>query len=389
MVLRGNITLFIGPMFAGKTTKLLLQLEAKETKGNKCILIKHKCDDRYSDTEVISHDKFQKRTAVKTEYLNDLILQAMKYDVIGIDEGQFFKDLVLFCDRLANEGKNVIVSALDSDFKRNPFMEVCKLISISEHVIKLEASCHICHEKASFTWKFFDNNSHIIDVGGSEKYFPVCRKCFANLNKLKIEERDSLNPLKRGLLIAIEGCDKSGKTRNVTKLMFKLQSKQIPVVSYCFPHRKSSIGNVIDKYLKREITLDKESLCLLFTANRWEMKNEIENKLKNGINVILDRYIYSGIAYAVANNVNTINDWKRMEGGLTAPDIVFFLDVKPQYLIDRKNYGSDVFENISFQEKVYDLFCDLKDVNWICVNANRRFKTVNRFIFKHILNLLE
>ena len=66
------------------------------------------------------------------------------YDVVGIDEGQFFPDVVEFCDGAANLGKTVVVAALDGTFERKPFGNIVSLIPLAEKVSKLSAVCVYC-----------------------------------------------------------------------------------------------------------------------------------------------------------------------------------------------------------------------------------------------------
>ena len=67
--------------------------------------------------------------------------KAEEFEIIGIDEGQFFENLVPFCEEMANTGKCVIVAALDGTFERKPFGSVLELIPLSESVTKLDAVC--------------------------------------------------------------------------------------------------------------------------------------------------------------------------------------------------------------------------------------------------------
>jgi thymidine kinase len=66
------------------------------------------------------------------------------YDVIGIDEGQFFPDIVEFAELAANSGKIVIVSSLGGTFHRGVFSKVLELIPKCEKIKKLAAICRIC-----------------------------------------------------------------------------------------------------------------------------------------------------------------------------------------------------------------------------------------------------
>jgi len=106
-----------------------------------------------------------------------------EYEVIGIDEGQFFPDLVSFAEEAANLGKIVIVSALDGTFQRKPFGSVLDLIPMSESVVKLNAVCMQCQQDAAFSLRTSDESSVEV-IGGADKYHAVCRKCYFNPVKL-------------------------------------------------------------------------------------------------------------------------------------------------------------------------------------------------------------
>lgn len=107
-----------------------------------------------------------------------------KAEVVGIDEAQFFgPQLPQIVDRIADEGKTVIVAGLDGDFKRNQFGYLLHLIPMAEKVKKMSAVCLDCGEEASFTQRTkFNDSSHkaekVAIIGGSEMYKPVCRVCY-------------------------------------------------------------------------------------------------------------------------------------------------------------------------------------------------------------------
>ena len=101
----------------------------------------------------------------------------MDADVIAVDEGQFFEDIVEYVDRWANMGKIVIVSALDGTFKREGFHNILDLVPKSEVVTKLSAVCKMCGNDAFFTQRLgTDTRIHL--VGGEDLYIPVCRGCY-------------------------------------------------------------------------------------------------------------------------------------------------------------------------------------------------------------------
>ncbi|XP_012891521.1 PREDICTED: thymidine kinase, cytosolic isoform X3 [Dipodomys ordii] len=83
--------------------------------------------------------------------LRDVVQEAMSVAVVGIDEGQFFPDIVEFCETMANNGKTVIVAALDGTFQRKAFGAILNLVPLAESVVKLTAVCMECFREASYT----------------------------------------------------------------------------------------------------------------------------------------------------------------------------------------------------------------------------------------------
>ena len=123
--------------------------------------------------------------AVKARCLKDIDLKTSAYNVIAIDEGQFFEDvdlpyfqIVQYSEKWANQGKIIVIAALDATFERKPFGHVCDLVAKAESVQKLSAVCLECGGWAYFTLKLDLGSKMINDIGGIEKYHPVCRKCY-------------------------------------------------------------------------------------------------------------------------------------------------------------------------------------------------------------------
>jgi thymidine kinase len=123
-----------------------------------------------------THDK-QTLPAVSAEMLEDVRAQLNQVDVIGIDEGQFFPDLVPFCEEQANLGRIVIVAALDGTYQRKSFGHVLELVPLAEEVIKISAVCMVCQGDAHFS-KRISSESDVEVIGGADKYISVCRRCF-------------------------------------------------------------------------------------------------------------------------------------------------------------------------------------------------------------------
>lgn len=143
LAVSGQIQLVCGPMFSGKTSELIRRVRRLEHAGLRCLVIKYKNDTRYHEDNVSTHDRHM-LPAVACTTLSEAEEQLAGCDVVGVDEGQFFPDLVAFTERAANAGKVVIVAALDGTYQRQPFGAVCDLMARCEHVVKLTAVCTTC-----------------------------------------------------------------------------------------------------------------------------------------------------------------------------------------------------------------------------------------------------
>ena len=173
----GYLELIVGPMFSGKTTRLVeLYNEYKNTLSF-CVINFEK-DKRYSEDKLSTHDKLMIpcifTSEIKSLYENENLLKA---DVILINEGQFFCDIfesVMYLVETKN--KRVYVCGLDGDFERKKFGNILDLIPYSDSVIKLKSNCNNCNEPAIFSHRLTDENEQV--VIGSNNYVPLCRKCY-------------------------------------------------------------------------------------------------------------------------------------------------------------------------------------------------------------------
>jgi dTMP kinase len=104
----------------------------------------------------------------------------------------------------------------------------------------------------------------------------------------------------RGALLVFEGGDRSGKSTQARKLTQYLLAQNVNAQLRSFPDRRTDIGHLIDRYLKRELELTDEAIHLLFAANRWEMMPELKQLLNDGTTLVVDRYSFSGIAFTAA-----------------------------------------------------------------------------------------
>ncbi|XP_063149393.1 LOW QUALITY PROTEIN: thymidine kinase, cytosolic [Candoia aspera] len=217
---RGQIQVIFGPMFSGKSTELMRRVRRFQIAQYKCLLVKYAKDTRYCVNGVSTHDR-NTMEAMSACYLKDVQQEALNSAVVGIDEGQFFPDIIEFCETMANEGKTVIVAALDGTFQRKAFGNILQLVPLAECVVKLNAVCMECYREASYTkrlgtekevravraFPFFkgfpstcvrsvpvmDQEQQNVEViGGADKYHSVCRACYFKNQQLTSENKENL-----------------------------------------------------------------------------------------------------------------------------------------------------------------------------------------------------
>ena len=231
----GKIELILGPMFSGKSTRLIEQMRKYVYKAKKTIMVKYYADQRYSEkSEVVTHDLI-KYDSINCKLLGNSFDTLKQYDVIGIDEGQFFADLVEVCEELALMGKIILIAALNGDFRMEPFPVIQRIISKSDKIKLLKAYCFNCHKDAKFSLRIVQSNETVL-IGAGEAYKPACRECHVffskqrengNLDINKIEAKDNkenLTPLKNKELkefsssSTLSSC--SPKNENISENLF-------------------------------------------------------------------------------------------------------------------------------------------------------------------------
>ena len=173
----GWIEVVCGSMFSGKTEELIRRLNRALIANQHVEIFKPSIDKRYHDQNVVSHNETTIRST-PVDFANDILLLSGNCDVVGIDEAQFFdSSLVEICEKLANNGKRVIIAGLDMDFEANPFEPMPSLMSIAEFVTKVHAICAICGNIANFSYRF-STETEKVKLGKKDSYEARCRACF-------------------------------------------------------------------------------------------------------------------------------------------------------------------------------------------------------------------
>lgn len=172
----GSIEVVCGPMFSGKTEELIRRVKRAQIARQKVQIFKPSIDNRYHETEVVSHSSLSvEATPVNTSVE---ILQRV-FDstrVVAIDEVQFFdENIIIVAEKLARRGIRVIAAGLDQDFMGKPFGPMAALLAIADSVDKIHAICTVCGAPASKTFRKNPNNSAQVLVGEMDLYEARCR----------------------------------------------------------------------------------------------------------------------------------------------------------------------------------------------------------------------
>ena len=175
----GSIEVICGCMFSGKTEELIRRIRRAKIAKMSVIVFKPKIDSRYSNTEIVSHNKI-KIDSYCVQSSKEIINYSINFEVIGIDEAQFFdNDILKVCKKLASLGKRIIIAGLDKDYRGKPFGPIPKLMCEADYLDKLRAICLKCGDSASYTKRITKEIDQIV-VGEMDKYEARCRHCFNN-----------------------------------------------------------------------------------------------------------------------------------------------------------------------------------------------------------------
>jgi len=166
-------------MFSGKTEELIRRIK-NSNKSYK--VFKPVTDTRNKQNKIESHSNI-KIDATTIKNINEILVFKNKFDIIGIDEAQFFSDDIIdVCNTIANSGSRVIVAGLDMDYSGKPFGPMPFLMAIAEKVTKVHATCSETGEPALYSFRKTENKETIM-IGEKNEYKPLSRRAF--ISKLK------------------------------------------------------------------------------------------------------------------------------------------------------------------------------------------------------------
>ena len=170
----GWIEVVTGCMFSGKTEELIRRLNRARYATQKVVMYKPAVDTRYAVDDVVSHSD-NRYPCRPVQAASDILRLVNDAQVVGIDEAQFFDaTLVDVVERLANDGRRVIVAGLDQDFRGQPFGPIPGLMAVAEYVTKTMAVCMVCGSPANRSQRLVQRDDQVV-LGATETYEARCR----------------------------------------------------------------------------------------------------------------------------------------------------------------------------------------------------------------------
>ena len=187
----GELHLIMGPMYAGKSTKLIQtynNLDKCNDGQTKAVVVTHALENRYSLDKLSSHDRKEvdctKVADIQTlinACTNNVSNNIQRADYILLEEAQFFPDLIKTIELVETFHKTVYVYGLDGDFKRNKFGTILDLVPYCNTVQKLHGKCSNCENTSHFSWRVSTDKTTQVVVGAADEYVALCRQCYLKL----------------------------------------------------------------------------------------------------------------------------------------------------------------------------------------------------------------
>jgi len=189
----GSLSITLGPMFSGKTSKLIKEYNQYK-ENNRVVAINYSEDTRYHETMLSSHDllmipcimlKTLQSVWYNEKHENHKELRDATH--IFVNEAQFFGDLYAIVIDMLEKGKNIYLYGLDGDYKARKFGQIFDLIPYCDNIVKLHANCELCilkdqaHGNAIFTHRITNEIEQV--VIGNSNYIPLCRSCYYKENE--------------------------------------------------------------------------------------------------------------------------------------------------------------------------------------------------------------
>jgi dTMP kinase len=193
----------------------------------------------------------------------------------------------------------------------------------------------------------------------------------------------------RGLLIAFEGLDQSGKQTQTERLRDRLVEAGRHVRLLSFPAYETPIGTEIRRALEGTRDWGADVMQLLYIANRYEARPLIARDLAQGTILLCDRYMASSIAYGESQGLDA--SWLRdVQRHLPQPDLTFLLDIAPEESARRKAVNRDKYErDLALLARVRESYLrQASSAGWVRLDADRDRVAVAADVFEAVNRLL-
>jgi len=185
-----------------------------------------------------------------------------------------------------------------------------------------------------------------------------------------------------GMLIAFEGLDQSGKQTQAERLRDRLKQGGHKARLLSFPDYATSIGEEIARALQGEREYEPDVMQLLYVANRYERKADLQRWLDGGLILVCDRYTASSIAYGEAQGLEP--GWLAdVQKFLPAASLTILLDIAPETAVQRKAVDRDRYErDLAMQERVRDSYHRQAAANqWVVLDGEQSKDAVAAEVF--------
>lgn len=175
---RGILDAYAGPMYAGKTSKLLQRVLWLNHQAKKVLVIKPAKDDRYSEDTITTHNQLSYPCISFSEFSeieDNYNIMPYNYDTVCLDEVQFMdtKECIFHVEKWLRSGVNVVATGLDQDSRGVPFETTSQLLGLADCVEKIKAICTVCGKPATKTYRVKASGDRI-QVGSIGMYEPRC-----------------------------------------------------------------------------------------------------------------------------------------------------------------------------------------------------------------------
>ena len=187
-----------------------------------------------------------------------------------------------------------------------------------------------------------------------------------------------------GVLIAFEGLDQSGKETQAQLLRDRLRQNGNKSRVVSFPDYGTSIGEEIARALQGERDYPSDVMQLLYVANRYERRSDLERWLTGGLVIICDRYVASSIAYGTAQDLDPawLTDIQRF---LPEPNLTVLLDIMPETAARRKAVGRDRYErDLALLDRVRKSYLEQLQETWVRVDGEQSKEDVAEEVFSSV-----